>query len=122
MDVSNGYMQGSLGPASKPRTQLLVSLPIYTRAGDIERVAHGVYRLVCFPAHRFADLIATALWAGSDSAVSHESALAVYAQAGAMPPVIHVAVPRTFSGERSGVVSVQRLLVSPKSRSGRTSP
>jgi hypothetical protein len=81
MDVSNGYMQGSLGPASKPRTQLLVSLPIYTRAGDIERVAHGVYRLVCFPAHRFADLIATALWAGSDSAVSHESALAVYAQA-----------------------------------------
>jgi len=33
----------------------------YVGAGDIERIAHGVYRLTRFPAHRFGDAIAAAL-------------------------------------------------------------
>lgn len=76
----------------------------YVAVGDIERVAHGVYRLERFPLHRFGEMIAATLWAGPDSAVSHDSALAVFGLAGEMPPVIRLTVPRRFRGERPGVV------------------
>lgn len=76
----------------------------YAARGDLERVAYGIYRLHRFPVHRFGDLIAAALWAGPDGAVSHDSALAVYGLGSAMPAVIHVTVPRAFRGRRPGVV------------------
>lgn len=76
----------------------------YAARGDLERVAYGHYRLHRFPAHRFGDLIATALWAGPDSAVSHDSALAVYGLGSAMPAVIHITMPRAFRGKRHRVV------------------
>jgi predicted transcriptional regulator of viral defense system len=76
----------------------------YAARGDLERVAYGIYRLHRFPVHRFGDLIATALWAGPGSAVSHDSALAVYDLGSAMPAVIHLTVPRAFRGKRLGVV------------------
>ncbi len=79
-------------------------LTYYTKAGDIDRVAHGVYRLSRFPTHRFGDAIAATLWAGHGSVVSHDSALAVYGLGPAMPVVIHVSVPRPFRGTRAGVV------------------
>src|ERR1035437_6905385 len=68
----------------------------YATHDDIVRVAHGVYRLRRFPDHRFGDLIATVLWVGGDSAISHDSALAVYGLGAAMPSVIHVTVARLF--------------------------
>ncbi|HEY3716494.1 MAG TPA: type IV toxin-antitoxin system AbiEi family antitoxin domain-containing protein [Jatrophihabitantaceae bacterium] len=76
----------------------------YVAAGDIERIAHGVYRLTRFPAHRFGDAIAATLWVGEGSAVSHDSALAVYGLGPAMPVVVHVTVSRPFRGSRAGVV------------------
>lgn len=76
----------------------------YSRAGDLERIAHGVYRLIRYPVHRFGDMIAACLWAGDDSAVSHDSALAVYGLGGAMPAIIHLTVPRQFRGRRPGVI------------------
>lgn len=76
----------------------------YALQDDIVRVAHGVYRLRRFPDHRFGDLIATVLWVGRDSAISHESALAVYDLGAAMPSAIHATVPRLFRGKRTGVV------------------
>lgn len=77
----------------------------YAARGDLERVAYGIYRLHRFPVHRFGDLIATALWAGAGSAVSHDSALAVYGLGAAMPAVIHITVPGAFRGKRPGVVT-----------------
>lgn len=84
----------------------------YAARGDLERVAYGIYRLHRFPVHRFGDLIATALWAGPDSALSNDSALAVYGLGSAMPAVIHITVPRAFRGTRPGVV-VHRASLSP---------
>lgn len=84
----------------------------YAARGDLERVAYGIYRLHRFPAHRFGDLIATALWAGPGTAVSHDSALAVYGLGSAMPAVIHITVPRAFRGKRHGV-TVHRASLSP---------
>jgi len=78
-------------------------LSYHTGSGDLERVAHGVYRWAQFPPHRFGDVIAAVLWAGSGAAASHETALAVYGLAAAMPPAIHVTTPRRFRGRRHGV-------------------
>lgn len=79
-------------------------LSYYTSAGDLERVGQGIYRWTPFPAHRFGDVIAAVLWAGKDAAGSHETALAVYGLADAMPAVIHVTTPHRFRGRRPGVV------------------
>lgn len=76
----------------------------YARTGLIERRSHGIYRLRLFPHQRFEDLIETTLWAGEGSTISHESALAVYDLADAMPSLIHLTVPRRFRGKRAGVL------------------
>jgi predicted transcriptional regulator of viral defense system len=78
-------------------------LSYHVLSGELERVSHGVYRLVNYPAHRHGDMITATLWAGPDSAISHESALAVYGLASAMPAVIHLTAPSTFTGSRQGV-------------------
>lgn len=78
-------------------------LSYHAARGELERVMHGVYRLVNFPEHRHGDMIAVTLWAGPGSAISHESALAVYELASAMPAVIHLTAPRSFTGRRKGV-------------------
>ena len=73
------------------------------QTGAIERAAHGVYRLTRFPAQRFEDLVVACLWAGPDAVVSHETALIVYGVGDAMPPTIHLTLPRRFRGRRPGI-------------------
>lgn len=75
----------------------------HTDTGTLERPVRGVYRLATYPQHQHADLIVATLWAGLGSAVSHDSALGVYGLAAAMPALIHLTVPRQFTGERRGV-------------------
>lgn len=79
-------------------------LSYHVGAGDLERVAHGVYRWAPFPQHRFGDVIAAALWAGPHATASHETALAVYDLADAMPAAIHLTTPHRFRGRRRGVI------------------
>jgi len=78
--------------------------------GDVERIRYGIYRLRDFPAHRYEDVAAACLWAGPDSAASHETALAVHGISDAMPASIHVTVPRLFRGRQSGVIVHRALL------------
>lgn len=78
-------------------------LSYYVSTGAVERVTRGVYRLVDYPPHPHGDLIAATLWAGESSAVSHESALALYDLGAAMPTAIHLTVPQAFRGRRLGV-------------------
>lgn len=75
-----------------------------TRRGDFDHLRYGLYRLHRFPAHPFEDVIAACLWAGGDSAASHETALAVHGISDAMPSAIHITVPRRFRGRQDGVV------------------
>ncbi|MPY98931.1 MAG: hypothetical protein GEU97_13200 [Actinophytocola sp.] len=74
------------------------------RSGDLERIRYGIYRLRRFPGHRHEDVVAACLWAGPDSAASHETALVVHGVSDAMPANIHVTVPRAFRGRQPGVV------------------
>jgi len=95
-------------------------LSYLARTGSIERVAHGIYRLVRFPAQRFEDVIVACLWADDDAAASHDTALAVYELTDAMPTRIHVTVPRPFRGQRRGVV-VHVAPLDPSERTSRAS-
>jgi predicted transcriptional regulator of viral defense system len=94
------FTTAQAGEAGVSRQQL----SYLSRTDSIERVAHGIYRLLRFPAQRFEDVIVACLWAGQDAAASHDTALAVYELTDAMPARIHVSVPRPFRGQRKGVV------------------
>jgi predicted transcriptional regulator of viral defense system len=78
-------------------------LSYHVASGALERVIHGIYRLIDYPTHPRGDMIAVTLWAGPDSAISHESALVVYGLASAMPSAIHLTAPPSFQGRREGV-------------------
>jgi predicted transcriptional regulator of viral defense system len=73
------------------------------KSGKFQRVASGVYRLVQFPASAHEDLIVTWLFAGSNSTISHESALAFYELSDVLPAEVHLIVPRTASRRRSNI-------------------
>lgn len=75
----------------------------YSKNGRFLRVAHGVYRLAQFPSSRFEDLFVAWLKCGPKSAISHESALALYDLSDVLPREVHVTVPRTASRRRKGI-------------------
>jgi predicted transcriptional regulator of viral defense system len=75
----------------------------YSKNGRFLRVAHGVYRLAQFPSSRFEDLFVAWLKCGPKSAISHESALALYDLSDVLPGEVHVTVPRTASRRRKGI-------------------
>lgn len=74
------------------------------RAGDLDHVRYGLYRLRRFPSHPHEDVVAACLWVGPDCAASHETALVVHGVSDAMPAAIHVTVPRPFRGAQPGVI------------------
>ena len=73
-------------------------------SGNLERVARGIYRLRRYPIQRFEDVMVAVLWVGDGAVASHDTALAVYGLADAMPAVIHISVDRRFRGHRRGVL------------------
>src|SRR5260370_20055264 len=75
----------------------------YSKNGRFQRVAHGIYRLAQFPPSRFEDLFVAWLKCGPKSAISHESALALYDLSDVLPAEVHVTVPRTASRRRTGI-------------------
>ncbi len=75
----------------------------YAKSGRFQRVAHGIYRLAQFPSSRFEDLFVAWLKCGPKSAISHESALALYDLSDVLPGEVHVTVPRTASRRRKGI-------------------
>jgi predicted transcriptional regulator of viral defense system len=75
----------------------------YRKTSKLLRIAHGVYRLARFPSSPFEDLFVAWLKCGPKSAISHESALALYDLSDVLPGEVHVTVPRTASRRRKGI-------------------
>lgn len=75
----------------------------YSENGRFQRVAHGVYRLAQFPSSRIEDLLVAWLKCGPKSAISHESALALYDLFDVLLRGVHATVPRTASRRRKGI-------------------
>jgi len=75
----------------------------HQKTGKFLRVAHGIYRLAQFPASGYEDLFVAWLKCGPKSAISHDSALALYDLSDVLPGRVHVTVPRTASRRRDGI-------------------
>jgi predicted transcriptional regulator of viral defense system len=75
----------------------------HVRSGLFERSAHGIYRLSRFPASAHEDLVVAWLRGGSQSVISHDSAMALYGLSDLLPTEIHVTIPRTGSRRRPGI-------------------
>lgn len=78
-------------------------LSYYAKNGLFSRIRRGIYRLTRFPISPLEDLIVAWLRTGPDSAISHESALALYDLTGVIPSEVHVTVPRTASRRRNDI-------------------
>ncbi len=78
------------------------TLVMMARRNALERLSHGVYRFVHFPASPLGQYMEASFWPGATRAViSHESALALYGVSDVSPARIHVSVPRKFRTHRS---------------------
>jgi len=78
-------------------------LSYYSKNGLFTRIRRGIYRLNRFPMSPNEDLIVAWLRTGPDSAISHESALALYDLTDIIPSEVHVTVPRTASRRRDNI-------------------
>ena len=78
-------------------------LSYYAKNGLFSRIRRGIYRLTRFPMSPFEDLIVAWLRTGPDSAISHESALALYNLTDVIPSEVHVTIPRTSSRRRNNI-------------------
>lgn len=79
-------------------------LSYYVKRGDLERLAHGIYRFSHLPRNRFEDVLVACRWVGAEAAASHGTALVVHGLSDAMPARVHVSTPYGFAGKRRGVV------------------
>jgi hypothetical protein len=73
----------------------------HLRAGNFERIAHGLYRLPEIPASEHDDLIRLALWSRNradepQAVVSHDSALLLHELSDVLPRKVHLTVPPRF--------------------------
>ena len=81
--------------------------------GRFRRVAHGIYRLRDFPANPREELMIPLLWAGPDSALSHETALELYGLADVLPTTTHLTVPASFRPRQHAGVTLHHAPLSP---------
>jgi predicted transcriptional regulator of viral defense system len=73
-----------------------------TARGTLDRVSHGVYRLVHFPTSPMDPYVEAALWPVSvRGVISHQSALAIYGMSDVNPARIHLCVPRSWRPRRT---------------------
>ena len=78
-------------------------LSYYVTAGRFSRIQRGIYRLVQFPGSPYEDLFVAWLKTGTDSVISHESALYLYKLSDMLPGEVHVIIPRSGSRRREGI-------------------
>lgn len=79
-------------------------LTYHARAGNIERVGHGVYRLIAIPVSDQDELIRLALWSRNradepQAVVSHVTALVLHDLTDLLPRKVHLTVPPRFQKE-----------------------
>jgi predicted transcriptional regulator of viral defense system len=85
----------------------------WVKIGRFHRVAHGIYRMRDFPATPREELMIPLLWAGPDSALSHETAIELYGLADVLPTTTHLTVPASFRPRAHAGVTLHREPLSP---------
>lgn len=78
----------------------LGTLNALSRRGQIERVAHGIYRVPLIPEGRLDRYMLATLWADRRGLISHQSALELYGMSDVNPALIHITVPASYRTHR----------------------
>lgn len=78
----------------------LGTLNALSRRGQLERVAHGVYRVPLIPPSSLDQYMLATLWPDGRGRISHESALDLYGMSDVNPAKIHVTVPVGYRTHR----------------------
>jgi predicted transcriptional regulator of viral defense system len=81
----------------------------YLQSGKVERVMHGIYRLVHYPCSESEQLTMLWLWSGREGVFSHETALFLFDLSDALPSRIHLTLPNSWRRRRLRVPEVLRL-------------
>ncbi len=81
----------------------------YLQSGKVERVMHGIYRLVHYPCSESEQYTMLRLWSGQEGVFSHETALLMFDLSDALPSRIHLTLPSTWRRRRLRVPNVLRL-------------
>ena len=72
----------------------------HLKSGRFRRIRRGVYRITHFPAGDHEDLVVLWLWSDRRGLFSHESALALHDLSDALPTMVHMTLPRSWSHRR----------------------
>lgn len=87
-----------------------MALVMMARRGTLERVSHGVYRVVDWPAHPLTQYMQATLWPvdakrppeeRTRAVLSHETALALWELSDVSPATVHVTVPPRYRVRRA---------------------
>jgi len=78
-------------------------LEYYVRAGRVERVARGIFRLAHYPPSDHEDLVVAWLWSDRLGVFSHETALVLHDLSDALPTKQHMTVPSAWERRRLSV-------------------
>ena len=76
------------------------TLNALARRGQLERVAHGIYRVPLIQPSALDEYMLATLWPGGRGRISHESALGLFDMSDANPAKIHVTVPASYRTHR----------------------
>jgi predicted transcriptional regulator of viral defense system len=79
------------------------SLPLihtHLKAGRMQRIRRGIYRLVHFPAGEHEELVIVWLWSDQAGVFSHQTALALHELSDALPAKVHITLPAAWAGRR----------------------
>jgi predicted transcriptional regulator of viral defense system len=76
------------------------TLNALARRGQLDRVAHGIYRVPLVPPSRLDQYMLATLWPDHRGLISHESALDLYGISDVNPAKLHVTVPRSYRTHR----------------------
>jgi predicted transcriptional regulator of viral defense system len=75
-------------------------LEYHIRAGHLQRVARGVFRVTNFPASDHEDLVIVWLWSKREGIFSHETALALHDLSDVLPAKQHLTTPKAWEPKR----------------------
>lgn len=95
--AQEGYFTTRQAADSGYSTQLLGK---HVRAGRIQRVRRGIYRLVHFPTGEHDELLIAWLWSEHVGVVSHQTALSLQGLSDALPAHVHLTLPTDWRARR----------------------
>jgi predicted transcriptional regulator of viral defense system len=74
-------------------------LSYHTKAGNLERIRTGIYRIAQTPYSDAEEYIVAYLWSREEGTLSHETALMLHDLSDALPNKIHLTVPTSWKSK-----------------------